>query len=153
MLDIFEEEKMLSRRSIAALFNARSCFQSRYRSAKVTTASEDHYEQMASKTLDNLVDYLDSFPDHLKCDDEYDVNSSMGVITAKISQRIGTYVINKQTPNRQIWLSSPISGPKRFDLVNEKWISTRDNLSLDALLNSEFREIFQTEEIDFTKHL
>jgi frataxin len=27
----------------------------------------------------------------------------------------GTYVLNKQPPNKQIWLSSPISGPKRFD--------------------------------------
>jgi len=26
-------------------------------------------------------------------------------------------VINKQPPNRQIWLSSPISGPRRFDWV------------------------------------
>uniref|UniRef100_A0A914RUA2 Frataxin n=1 Tax=Parascaris equorum TaxID=6256 RepID=A0A914RUA2_PAREQ len=37
----------------------------------------------------------------------------MGVITAKVGRDKGTYVINKQTPNRQIWLSSPISGPKR----------------------------------------
>ncbi len=29
----------------------------------------------------------------------------------------GTYVLNKQPPNRQIWLSSPVSGPKRFDYV------------------------------------
>jgi frataxin len=27
----------------------------------------------------------------------------------------GTYVINKQTPNRQVWLSSPVSGPFRYD--------------------------------------
>lgn len=30
---------------------------------------------------------------------------------------IGTYVINKQPPNKQIWLSSPVSGPKRYDYV------------------------------------
>ncbi len=29
----------------------------------------------------------------------------------------GTYVFNKQPPNKQIWLSSPISGPKRYDYV------------------------------------
>jgi frataxin len=29
----------------------------------------------------------------------------------------GVYVLNKQPPNKQIWLSSPISGPKRFDFV------------------------------------
>ena len=26
-------------------------------------------------------------------------------------------MINKQPPNKQIWLSSPVSGPKRFDFV------------------------------------
>ena len=26
------------------------------------------------------------------------------------------YVLNKQQPNLQIWLSSPISGPQRFEM-------------------------------------
>lgn len=26
-------------------------------------------------------------------------------------------MLNKQPPNKQIWLSSPISGPKRYDYV------------------------------------
>lgn len=30
-----------------------------------------------------------------------------GVLTVKLGQK-GTFVINKQTPNRQIWLSSPV---------------------------------------------
>lgn len=30
---------------------------------------------------------------------------------------VGSYVINKQPPNRQIWLSSPISGQKHYDWV------------------------------------
>jgi frataxin len=29
----------------------------------------------------------------------------------------GTYVLNKQPPNQQIWMSSPISGPCRFGFV------------------------------------
>ena len=28
-------------------------------------------------------------------------------------------MLNKQPPNRQIWLSSPVSGPKRFDWVEK----------------------------------
>ena len=32
----------------------------------------------------------------------------MGVITLKLGGDFGTYVINTQTPNRQIWLSSPV---------------------------------------------
>lgn len=58
---------------------------------------------------------------------------------------IGTYVINKQPPNKQIWLSSPISGPKRYDWcveddnqeANGHWIYSRDNSSLDSLILEE----------------
>ncbi|KAJ3948684.1 hypothetical protein N0V92_013091 [Colletotrichum tropicale] len=62
----------------------------------------------------------------------------------------GTYVINKQPPNKQIWLSSPISGPKRYDWVvvgdsqNEKegtaagaWVYARDGSTLDDLFLKE----------------
>lgn len=66
---------------------------------------------------------------------------------------VGTYVLNKQPPNKQIWLSSPISGPKRYDWVIEgdrmyekqdsrpfthgQWIYLRDGSHLTELLNSE----------------
>jgi len=63
---------------------------------------------------------------------------------------IGTYVINKQPPNKQIWLSSPVSGPKRYDWVvlgesqNEKedggkaeWVYLRDGSTLSNLLEKE----------------
>jgi frataxin len=60
---------------------------------------------------------------------------------------IGTYVINKQPPNLQIWLSSPISGPKRFEYVSRKddatgtvtgqWVYWRTLTSLRDLLLEE----------------
>ena len=63
---------------------------------------------------------------------------------------VGTYIINKQPPNKQIWLSSPISGPKRFDyrevdyvdqhgaqLHGGKWVSARDQSTLTEVLNKE----------------
>lgn len=62
-------------------------------------------------------------------------------------------MLNKQPPNRQIWLSSPISGPKRYDWVvtgdsmHEKqdtreptqgqWLYLRDGSNLTDLLNEE----------------
>ena len=62
----------------------------------------------------------------------------------------GTYVLNKQPPNKQIWLSSPISGPKRYDwvVVGEsmhqkegsgvgEWMYIRDGSTLTALLSEE----------------
>jgi frataxin len=58
----------------------------------------------------------------------------------------GTYVINKQPPNRQIWLSSPVSGPKRYDYVETggkgsgrggDWVYLRDASTLKGLLGKE----------------
>jgi frataxin len=62
----------------------------------------------------------------------------------------GTYVINKQPPNKQIWLSSPTSGPKRFDWyvvgesMNDKegagqgeWVYIRDGTTLAGVLKKE----------------
>lgn len=72
-----------------------------------------------------------------------------GVLEIAIRDK-GTYVLNKQPPNKQIWLSSPESGPKRFDWVvvgesmNQKegggvgdWIYLRDGTSLTDLLRKE----------------
>lgn len=63
---------------------------------------------------------------------------------------VGTYVINKQPPNKQIWLSSPVSGPRRFDYVvvsdgqHQKegtatggWIYLRDGTTLNEILSEE----------------
>ena len=35
-----------------------------------------------------------------------------GVIKIELGQH-GTYVLNKQAPNRQLWMSCPVSGPVR----------------------------------------
>ena len=42
------------------------------------------------------------------------------MLTAALGGGLGTYVINKQSPNRQIWLSSPVSGPKRYDFRGDR---------------------------------
>jgi len=63
---------------------------------------------------------------------------------------VGTYVINKQPPNKQIWLSSPKSGPKRYDWVVRgegqgdkqgtavgEWMYIRDGSTLAKLFRDE----------------
>ena len=76
----------------------------------------------------------------------------------------GTYVINKQAPNREIWWSSPVrfvpppcasastqptldvecSGPKRFawDSEKQEWLGTRDGAELLSLLQGELQGLF-----------
>ena len=59
----------------------------------------------------------------------------MGVLTINLGTK-GCWVINKQTPNRQIWWSSPISGPRRYEMqyckIESKtsWRYTKDNSDL-----------------------
>ncbi|KAK9477669.1 hypothetical protein V1514DRAFT_333111 [Lipomyces japonicus] len=65
-----------------------------------------------------------------------DFELSQGVLTLQLPPN-GTYVINKQPPNKQIWLSSPISGPKRYNFLNGKWIYNRDGTTLGDLLRAE----------------
>ena len=32
-------------------------------------------------------------------------------------------MVNTQTPNRQLWYSSTISGPQRYNWMEEKWVN------------------------------
>jgi frataxin-like iron-binding protein CyaY len=62
-----------------------------------------------------------------------------GVITFVTAT--GTYVFNKQPPNKQIWLSSPVSGPFQyaFDRETKEWVDIRG--SGDTLKGLVSREI------------
>ncbi|KAK8800550.1 hypothetical protein WA158_006868 [Blastocystis sp. Blastoise] len=70
-----------------------------------------------------------------------DVILSQGVLTAELGSK-GTYVINKQSPNKQIWLSSPLSGPKHFnyDTESKQWLDA-DDTNLLELLKKEFKQL------------
>jgi len=83
--------------------------------------------------LDDLQNILDSHGDP-----SLEVEYHSGVLTLDLGLR-GTYVINKQPPNKQIWLSSPVSGPKRFnfDVGTRQWVDSRSGQSLHTLLNEE----------------
>lgn len=75
-----------------------------------------------------------------------------GILTVALGN-YGTYVINRQTPNKQIWLSSPVSGPKRYDLVLKDgghWVYKHDGISLHKLLQEEISKIV-TNKIEFNK--
>lgn len=67
-----------------------------------------------------------------------------GVLTVTLGSKHGTYVINRQSPNKQIWLSSPMSGPKRYDLVLKGggyWAYKHDGVTLHQLLQEELSKI------------
>ncbi|KAK4141994.1 Frataxin-like domain-containing protein [Dichotomopilus funicola] len=109
--------------------------------------SDGEYHSVADEYLDKLLLRLEQLQDE---QEEVDVEFSAGVLTLNLGPEIGTYVINKQPPNKQIWLSSPKTGPKRYDYVvfgegqHEKqdtargdWVYLRDGSTLGDLLKAE----------------
>ncbi|KAG9269992.1 frataxin, mitochondrial [Astyanax mexicanus] len=106
--------------------------------------TEAAYEKLADETLDALAEYFEDLMDESITAADYDVVFASGVLTVKVGGGHGTYVINKQTPNRQIWLSSPTSGPKRYDWTGERWVYAHDGMALHDLLSKEFSTIFQS---------
>lgn len=103
------------------------------------------FEKISDETLDSLTEYFDELIEeavHLK---DADVSYGNGVLTVKFGNSYGTYVINRQTPNKQIWLSSPKSGPKRYDFINGKWIYKHDGMTMHQLLNNEIPAITKSQ--------
>jgi frataxin len=127
------------------------------------------YHNVADETLHSIQDAVEAYlEDHYdsgvtaKDKDEEDipeVNYASGVLTMYLPPH-GTYVINKQTPNQQLWWSSPISGPRRYeyDEKRERWVNSRvidevargigsgasygENDTLGGAINKEFEELF-----------
>lgn len=117
------------------------------------------YERVCSETLDSLSDYFDELTENATDLSGTDVSYGDGVLTVNLGKAHGTYVINRQTPNKQIWLSSPSSGPKRFDFIvtpgpgNEsstgKWIYKHSGESLHELLQLEIGQIMKGHNVNF----
>ena len=61
----------------------------------------------------NLTEKLDKTEHPVFDEIEY----SAGVLNIQMSDW-RAFVLNKQTPNKQLWLSSPISGPQRYELAD-----------------------------------
>ncbi|XP_013184661.2 frataxin homolog, mitochondrial [Amyelois transitella] len=109
------------------------------------------FEEICNETLESLCDYFEELIEQAPNLKGADVTFSDGVLTVALGSSYGTYVINRQTPNKQIWLSSPVSGPKRYDLVLKNggyWIYKHDGVSLHKLLQDEISKIVQNE-VDF----
>ena len=101
--------------------------------------SIEEYHTHSNSYIDTLVAILEQLQEERA---EVDCEYSAGVLTLYFPPH-GTYVLNKQPPNKQIWLSSPVSGPKRYDYVKIKggrgwdWVYARDGSRLSELLERE----------------
>ena len=80
------------------------------------------FEKTADDTLAAFLDAIDE-----ALGDRLEVDLQGGILTIELDSG-GQYVINKHGPNRQIWMSSPVSGATHYDYdeTAEQWIGTRD---------------------------
>ncbi|KAF2847191.1 arabinogalactan endo-1,4-beta-galactosidase [Plenodomus tracheiphilus IPT5] len=110
-----------------------------------TDITPEEFHERADHYLNELVQRLEEVQEK---DPGIEVDYSAGVL--EVTSQENTFVLNKQPPNKQIWLSSPISGPKRFDWVLSQegmdfkegggvgdWIYLRDGSSLTEILRKE----------------
>lgn len=100
---------------------------------------ERDFHRYADVTLGELVDKLEDVVESSEIPDA-DIEYSQGVLTLNLGPK-GTFVLNKQTPNRQIWSSSPISGPARYDFIDGEWIYRREGNNLHTQLASELKSV------------
>ncbi|KAK3073118.1 Mitochondrial matrix iron chaperone [Teratosphaeriaceae sp. CCFEE 6253] len=122
---------------------------------------EDHHEAGVHADLsdeeyhlhaDRYMNTLHEKAEEMQAQDgkeDVEVDYAAGVLSITLPPA-GTYIVNKQPNNKQIWLSSPISGPKRYDWVvsgesmHQKadggigdWVHMRDGTALSSLLRKE----------------
>lgn len=102
---------------------------------------EDEFHRLADETIQDLQEKFEEYGDCIQIDG-LDIDYGNQVLTLKLGS-LGTYVLNKQTPNRQIWLSSPVSGPSRFDWdrTSQAWVYRRTKAKLLQLLENELEQL------------
>jgi frataxin len=84
------------------------------------TMDQAGFERQAAALLEGLFDRIEAAFDDL------DVDYEAGILTVKLPDG-RTFLLNKHAPNREIWLSSPVSGAWHFayDTAAAAWRSTR----------------------------
>lgn len=107
--------------------------------------SEVEYHRVADDALDSLQDQFEGLLEDEDVEGS-DVACDSGVLELDLGD-LGTYVINKQAPNKQIWLSSPLTGPFRYDYSgqDESWVYSRDGHTLQDKLSDELSELLGRE--------
>lgn len=97
--------------------------------------SETRFHALADAMLQTILETVDE-----AIGDTADVDLIGGVLTISLEARRGQYVINKHAPNRELWLSSPVSGAWHFDYDADAdaWLSTRNRgQTLSGLIGEE----------------
>uniref|UniRef100_A0A7S1NTD8 ferroxidase n=1 Tax=Eutreptiella gymnastica TaxID=73025 RepID=A0A7S1NTD8_9EUGL len=104
------------------------------------------YLQQCDDALESIHNVVDELSDGKLSDHVDDIIYDSGVLSIQL-KNVGTYVLNRQAPNKQIWLSSPVSGPYHYDMVCSstgavRWLDTKDQHNLGDKLRKEFKDLY-----------
>ena len=99
------------------------------------------YNSASERFVETVMDLVD----RVDADTVEDTKFADGVLNVETER--GTFVLNKQAPKRQLWLSSPISGPHHYDMVGDgdMWRSDRDGHALHEKLSEELSDVLEAE--------
>lgn len=105
----------------------------------------DTYIKEVDKVLNEIYEEIDT--KELEIVDN--ISLSSGVLNFSFN-KTKNYVLNVQRPNLQLWLSSPISGPQRFEFDCEanKWFNIRNKRNLVEILNEEINSILKENKVN-----
>jgi frataxin len=93
---------------------------------------ESRFSTLAGETLEHIAEIIDDV-----LGDEIDVDIQRGIVTLELPGG-GQYILNQHAPNREIWLSSPVSGAAHFAYDEGRWVSTREpRVVLEEVLAAE----------------
>ncbi|RNF07340.1 frataxin-like, mitochondrial precursor [Trypanosoma conorhini] len=105
---------------------------------------------------DLFLDHVDNVLEGVDSSAIEEVQLAGGVLTIETAAH-GTFVLNKQAPNVQLWLSSPVSGPHHYDMVlpegdrkvqkvhDAQWLADSDGHSLKEKLEWELTQTLGVE--------
>ncbi|EFC48907.1 frataxin [Naegleria gruberi] len=106
----------------------------------------DRITEVLDKFYDSEVDNLEEKGMDLEVEGGHD-----GVVNIKVTtseDKLMVFVVSRQTPARELWLSSAISGPwhYRYDHVNDDWICTREgHLKFWQRMEKELSQVLEQE--------
>ena len=104
------------------------------------------FENIAEKTLNMLLDRIDD-----ALGDAFDVDLNGGILIIEL-ENTAQYIINKNAPNYEIWMSSPLSGASHYYLEDDlkTWVDTRSG---NKLFDKLAQELSQSSGKTFTFYL
>lgn len=90
------------------------------------------YNEMIDRGFNYILDKMEPLSDN--------ITEQEGSLSVNIKD-LGEYLFNRQPVSYQLWGSSPITGPSRFNLQGDKWIQEKKNISLQEFLDLEIKNI------------